>query len=79
MNKDRWLIAIGSWGVIDEQYTELEAEEMRVHKSNWEQSLAKKIKYNDFLKLSEEEIERHWAYRMIKEKLFAVSLEDGSK
>lgn len=66
--KNRWFIAVGhGWGVIDEQYTKEEAEEMRVHKANWERAPAVKILAVDFFKLKDREIENHWAYKMIKE------------
>jgi len=66
--KENWLIAVGhGWGVIDGICSEQEAEEMRVHKANWEQAPALKIKYKDFILLKDEEIEKNWAYKMIRD------------
>jgi hypothetical protein len=68
-NKEVWMIAVGSWGVRRMECTEEEAEEWRSHKANWEHSPAQKIKLDDFIKLSNEEIELNWAYKDIRDKL----------
>ena len=65
MEKERYLIAVGSWGVRDFIATEKEAEEWRIHKARWEGSPAMKITYKDFIKLTEEAIKKHWAWKMI--------------
>lgn len=68
--KQKWFIAIGhDWGVIEEDYTEKEAEEMRIHKAQWEGAPAIKITEENFLKLKDEEIEKNWAYKMIKKRI----------
>lgn len=41
---DKWLIKVAGWGEIVFVGTEAEAEDWRVHKSNWEGGIASKRK-----------------------------------
>lgn len=64
---ERWLIAVGGgWGVRDCMLTEHSAEGWRKMKANWEHAPAIKMRYADFIKLTDEEIEKHWAYKMMR-------------
>lgn len=42
MNKEYWYIYVANWGDGLFYGTEEEAEEVRVHKARWEQSIARK-------------------------------------
>lgn len=65
--RERWYIAVGSWGVIVARVTELKAESLRCHKAKWEHSPAVKIRAIAFNKLTDEEVNHHWAYKMIRD------------
>jgi hypothetical protein len=67
---DRWLIAVGGRGIIDDKMTEKYAEKLRYAKAKWEHAPAVKISYAKFMKLSVQRVVKHWAYKIIYEHLF---------
>jgi hypothetical protein len=52
---ERWLICVGGgYGCLIFDGTEEEAEEMRAHKANWEQAVARKTRASDAEKIEKE-------------------------